>query len=382
MKKLMFIVVLLVFAGGMLAQDFEFTGYVVEMPIYQNPGKDAAKLFGADENIYMNLNRVRLKPELYLFEDTRINLEYEAAGLYFNKSAAIPVTSVGKTNRQIFDLSGKLADGNNYILNHIIDRFYIRQDFDWGNVVVGRQRIAWGSGRVWNPTDLFNPINPANFAKIEKDGADAILSAIYLGNFTDLDIVFNPNEKIANSNFGARFRTNIGVYDYSIIVGRFDKRLVGGLDITGNLFGAGLRFEGVYSQHQDKSDDNFTSFIAGVDNQFTAELYTLVEYHYNGAGEDDKNKYNLNDLLSGKLLNLGRHYMNVQATYQVNALVNAMFGVNKNFSDNSGYLNGTISYNVLQNLNLMLGGQYSFGDTFTEYWYYGSSVYLQSEFYF
>ncbi len=152
-------------------------------------------------NQFLNLNRIRLKPEVDLWENARINVEYEIDALYSEKNLLFDLSSVS-TNRQIFNLKWEPVSSGNYKITDYFDRLYFRQDFSWGNITLGRQRISWGSGRIWNPTDLFNPVNPANFAKIEKDGADAAALTYFFGNFTDLEMVYNPQKKIENSNAG------------------------------------------------------------------------------------------------------------------------------------------------------------------------------------
>ncbi|GJQ63136.1 MAG: hypothetical protein SCALA702_21890 [Melioribacteraceae bacterium] len=371
-----------IFCGVTSAQvEFEFSGYVTEMPIYQKMDENLALTYGIKDDIFMNLNRLRLRPVLYLSDDTRINAEYEIAGLYFSNMGSFDLTSSGKTERQIVNLSASPVQENKYRVNHFIDRLYIKQRFDFGNIVVGRQRIQWGSGRIWNPTDLFNPINPVNFFKIEKDGADAVSVNYYIGSFTDLNVVFNPNELIAKSNYGARFRTNYGEYDFAVIGGYFDRQPVAGLDVTGNLVGAGVRFEGIIAGKSDYNEE-YISFIAGIDNQFTAELYTLIEYHYNGEGTNNIADYDIAKLASGGLLNLNTDYIHLSSTYQYNPLINFGLSWMKNINDGSGFVGLSGNYDLIVNLTARAGAQISFGSMDTEYILYGSSWYLQFDYYF
>lgn len=361
--------------------EFEFSGYFSEMPVYQNLDKQLAENYGIKRDIYMNLSRVRLRPVIYFFEDTRVNLEYEAALLAFNSTGSFDIGNAGKTDRQIVNLSATPVKEEHYRLNHFIDRLYIRQSFAFGNLIVGRQRIQWGSGRVWNPTDLFNPINPANFFKIEKDGADAVSFNYYLGSFTDLNLVYNPTGKIGEGNFGARFRTNYSEYDIAFISGYFDKRFVGGLDIAGNFYGAGVRFEGIFSG-KSESRESYTRFIAGIDNQFSSKLYLMMEYQFNGEGELHPESYDISSLSTGKIINLSRNYLNLGLNYQYNPLLVLGCSLLKNINDGSGFLGLKANYDLISNLTLVAGGQISFGDLNSEYNLYGSSYYIQTNYFF
>ncbi len=382
-RKLLFLLWLLLSFSILEAQiDYSFSGYAINFPIYSIVPKTLADFSNSKQNQFSDLTRIRLRPAVYLWDGARFNLEYEIASLYFNGQNALLSAPLGKTKTQLVRLSWTPVNESSFRINHFIDRLYLKQNFNSGNIIVGRQRIFWGTGRTWNPTDLFNPNNPTNFSKIEKDGADVVSLNYYFGSFTDLNIVFNPNEKISNSNFAARFRTNVGEYDFSLMSGRFDKRIVVGLDFAGNLLTAGVRGEGIISINEENSSDNFIKFILGIDYQFTAELYALIEYHFNGEGKTDKQKYDVQKLASGEILNLNKNYLNISGTYQFSPLLS--FGLSNifNLNDGSGLTALTANYSIITDMYVNVGSQITYGTEFSEYWYYGSSFYIQLEYYF
>jgi len=362
--------------------ETDFSGYVVNLPIYQTNNKTLAKAFGFDESQFLNLTRVRLRPTFHIRENTRINIEYEITSIYINSENSFFLNTPKKSSHQLLNLTWTPVNEKDFSVTHFIDRLSIRQGFDWGNIEIGRQRVQWGSGRIWNPTDLFNPINPATFYKIEKDGADIISLNYVLGNFTDMDLVFNPNENFKNSNYGFRFRTNYNEYDISIMGGRFDNRIVTGLDFAGNLFDAGVRGEGIFSADENDFKNNFVKFILGADYQFTPELYGVVEYHFNGEGKKDKNNYELLRLVNNEIINLGQNYLYEGITYQFHPLLYCTFSNNTNLNDGSGYFGILTNYSLTENIYLNAGTLILYGGEFTEYWYYSKSFYFQGEFYF
>jgi hypothetical protein len=376
------LIILFILPISLLAQEsIDFSGYIVDLPYFQKTNDVISKLLNSDKEQFLNLTRLRLRPTLNLWQGARISLEYEMNALYLSNLIFFPLTS-DKTNRQIVDLNWKIVNNPNFISQHFIDRLYFRQQFDFGNIVVGRQRISWGTGRIWNPTDLFNPINPANFGKIEKDGADAISAVFNLASFTDLSLVFNPNEKIKNSNSAFRFRTNYSEYDLSVIGGYFDNRIIIGGDFAGNFFDAGLRGEGIVSADKNNFKNNFCKYILGIDYQFTSRLYGLIEYQYNGEGSLNKNSYNLPRLIKGEILNLSKNYIFINATYLIHPLVNVGLSFNSNLNDGSGFFGTLVTYSSGDNSSISLGVQYFYGNDFDEYWYYPKSVYLKVDFYF
>ena len=65
-----------------------------------------------------------------------------------------------------------------------VDRLWL----DWYTqdlqVTVGRQRVAWGTSWVWNPTDIFNPLDVLDFDYEERPATDAIRLQYYTGAVT------------------------------------------------------------------------------------------------------------------------------------------------------------------------------------------------------
>jgi hypothetical protein len=53
-----------------------------------------------------------------------------------------------------------------------------------------------------------------------------------------------------------------------------------------------------------------------------------------------------------------------------------------NLNDGSGFVNLLGSFSALDNLILSLGVQASYGNSYSEYWYYPSSSYLFVKFFF
>ncbi len=361
--------------------DLNFSGYVMEMPVSENIQPTLAQITGVSRSEFSNLVRLRLRPTLHIGDNTKIGLAYEIDGLYYSQNVSFGLGSTTPL-RQVVSLRWQPIDRKHATISDYIDRLYLDQEFSFGTLVIGRQRISWGTGRVWNPTDIFNPINPADFGKVEKDGADAASMKFYLGQLTDLQFVYNAEYHFKSSNYAARFRTNILGYDLAVLAGSLDRRLITGGDFAGNVWTAGIRGEALVSQDPSKSGGYYIRWILGMDYQFTDKLYALFEYYHNGQGTLNRLDYDLTGLYEGRILNLAKDYLALGATYQMTPLVTVTLSSVSNFSDGSGYLAGTVSYSASDNTSLALGSLYAYGKTFTEYWYYPQAYYLKLETYF
>jgi len=379
-KKLL----LALFFAGLLpvrSQSFlEFQGYIQNYPIVQFVPEEFSKIFNVPQTLLMNYTRLRIKPAFTLGSKTYLKIEAESDLLIYKKLTNFFSVNAKKTNRQIINLKWLIKDDKNFALLNFIDRFYLRTNFSWGRITVGRQRISWGVGRIWNPTDLFNPINPTSFFKEEKDGADAISARVYLGNFSDLNLVFNSPGNSLKNNFGFRFRTNLNGYDFSLISGRFDNHYIIGGDFAGNLKDAGIRGEGIYVINNQRS--SFFKYILGIDYQFNSKLYGLLEYHFNGEGEKETSRYNFSRLINGEIINMGRIYLAASISYEVTPLLTFTFLNINNLEDSSGFIYLSGNYSLTENNYLNAGVQLFYGKIFSEYWYYPNSLFLQWEYYF
>ncbi|MFC2132140.1 hypothetical protein ACFLSQ_11970 [Bacteroidota bacterium] len=390
MKQLTIILIIFIAAISTKAEiDFDIKGYVYNMLTYMNLSKSQQQDYGLNTgHLATNITRLRLMPNLNIGDNSRITMHYEIDGL-FSKVNLPFFSSPGITNRQAVKLNWDITKTDStsdvsFITNHYIDMLYFKQFFDWGEFVFGRQVVTWGVGRIWQPTDLFNPINPANFAKIERDGSDALSGKIYLGDFTDMEFVVNFREMIRDYNYGTRFRSNYEGYDLTAVMGYFDQRAVVGGDFAGNLFDAGVRGEAIYSFKRNDSMDAYIRFILGADYQITGDLYALIEYQYNGEGTNNKDEYMayFGRLMKGEIQNMGQNYLALMSSYQIHPLVGSSLTNITNLGDGSGMLGVTGTYNMYQDFNIGLGTMFFYGADGGEYSFYPTALYLTVEYFF
>jgi hypothetical protein len=372
---------LLVASSGASAQwEPGFSGYVVTMPAYLRLNPDIAASSGLDQDQLANVTRLRLRPSLSFPWDALLEVEYEMSGLIQSTDQPLLVEQ-RDIGRQVFDLRWTIAESDHYAVIHFIDRLVYRQRLPAGELAVGRQRISWGTGRIWNPTDLFNPINPVNFAKIEKDGADAVSAKLFLGTLSDVQAVWNPAGN-APANYGARFRSHVETFDFSLLGGYFDSSPVAGFDMAGDLGESGVRAEFLYSGLFTSDAEQYAKLIVGADHQFTPEFYGLVEYHFNGLGTSDRDAYDIEGLFGGTVLNVARHYVAGMASYLVHPLVTVSLMGTVNLNDASQFYSATATCSAADELVLGAGVQLFAGGVGDEFWYYPFTTYFKLDFYF
>lgn len=181
---------------------------------------------------------------------------------------------------------------------------YAQYGFDSGvQLRFGKQRIAWGSGFAWNPTNrLEPPKNPVNTG-LEQEGAWAarmdVIPAAWAGvilvaaqgttNVGDLPF---PTREAERTSGAIRLRFLVRDTDLALVYlgGRNQKTLIG-LDAARDLFGrVSLHAEASLHRGSEidplREDETFFRIAAGA-------LYAVgtsslsLEYFFNGEGLED-----------------------------------------------------------------------------------------------
>jgi hypothetical protein len=142
---------------------------------------------------------------------------------------------------------------------------------------LGRQRIPLGVGRVWNPIDIFNPIDSQSVEPEERIGTEALRYEYAMSRLANLDLT------VSRDKGEARIKGYLDVADVAL-VGLYDNEAhldIIGWELEGELFDTGieLRSEGG-GFHDRDTGSRSTSFIAGAEYGFANSLTLLGEYLY------------------------------------------------------------------------------------------------------
>ncbi|MFC1571652.1 hypothetical protein ACFL31_03785, partial [Candidatus Margulisiibacteriota bacterium] len=150
-----------------------------------------------DEPLAGSLNRFRLKFDAKVGANSTIHLEPRY--YTFIKSQDYSLTGATQLDQLIWD------------------RVYLKSYFKLANITLGKQRIAWGTGYIWNPTDVSNP-QTLSFAVGEEDetNVEAIRVEVPLGETSGIDAYVLTGSEWGSSRKGVRIKTNIEIFDYSV----------------------------------------------------------------------------------------------------------------------------------------------------------------------
>ncbi len=241
-----------------------------------------------DRDVWQSLARLRLKLDAGFGGGWSGQLTYDAewrAGILdglFAAPGAVEDSFLGLEDR-LGKASGRHAQV------HRIYRGWLRFERGPLQITVGRQRIPWGVGRLWNPIDRFNAIGPLAVEGDQSLGIDAVDVRWSFSGFDQLQLVYAPATRSADTRYALRYQAVIRDVDVGLMVGRFEQAFTTGFDLAGNLGDSAWRLEAVWTDpsrvvaefgSSPRELERFWQVVASLDHNFDVGtgVYVLVEH--------------------------------------------------------------------------------------------------------
>jgi hypothetical protein len=334
--------------------------------------------FGEDYSLFLH----RLRSSVAWYPESHLEFHLEADnqlrwGSYLDTvlyQLACPLEDLSYVDMTLIPYAGDELDWK-----VSLHRLYMRVNSNKADFSLGRQRIAWGTGRIWNPTDLFNPVSPLTLEPGEYRGADSVHVVLRPADLLQVEVAAAIGNDEEDRRYGARASTSIGSYEYSVIAGRFRERNVVGFDFTGYIGDAGFRGEFTWS------DDEERDYIQGVlsyEYTFPNSLTVLAEYLYNGGNLDLFNPADLTNLESyDAITTFNRNFAAVRLSCQLHPLVSAQILSIIDLEDKSAFAFPLVYYSWKQNVDVAAGVQFFFGDE-GDFSYYSHTLLATVSWYF
>ncbi len=187
------------------------------------------------------------------------------------------------------DLWNEEGGSSTTVVNYELDRLYYRRHFSDYSVTLGRQAVDWGSGRFWQPLNLFGSFAPTDLDTDYKPGIDALALDYYPSAFSSLNVVyaFSPKSDADISDSAALYyRRQVGeLSELSLAAGS-----ISGNGAVGGAFDSaigefGWRVEGLYYSLSESEEEGLF-WIAGLDYQFDNGTILSAEYYDNSRGAE------------------------------------------------------------------------------------------------
>ncbi|MBI5203148.1 MAG: hypothetical protein HY925_16275, partial [Elusimicrobia bacterium] len=230
-----------------------------------------------------------------------------------------------------FDMEQTISTGGSYLYRHRLYRAWAAVEAEDWTARFGRQRIAWGSGKIWNPTDVLNPFDPTSIERDERRGVDAVYARRGLGTLGQAEAAWALSDDWTGTDLLGRTRAHFGSSDVALmggkVAGSTDSWMAGG-DFASNLWDG--NFHGEWSYTQPGTRTSYWRGMLGYEYTLSTtfpltwlrEVYVLGEYYRNGRGAADQTRYNPAALLTGREIALARDYAGLSLQKELLPLVN------------------------------------------------------------
>lgn len=259
-----------------------------------------------------------------------------------------------------------------------IHRLYGGYDDGVQRVSAGIQKISMGVGRIWTPTDLYNPKN--SYA-LEPDEVYGVLAATYAYSLTDLSVAsaVASIRKDRSFKYAARYKGYLGFADVGVDFIRSDDTLMVGYEVEGNFFdtGAEWRSEGGYFKN-DPLRAAFFQGIAGFDYGFengvtwaVEALYSSETFTYAQLIENYDSEI-INNMVQSPF------YLGTTLSYDFNLAYSGSLLYIESFTDGgSRFVAPTLTYTVNDHNSLSAGAMLGLGSDGSEFNAYGQTYYAK-----
>ena len=256
-------------------------------------------------------------------------------------------------------------------------RFNVGYADEKHNVVFGLQKISMGVGRIWTPTDLFNPRNPLALEPDQVYGAYALSYTYALGELSEVMAVVAKRHD-HSYKFAGRVKGNVGFADIALdLLSSNDAQMIA-YEIEGNLFDTGIEWRSEGGYFNDKLlDKEFYQAILGLDYGFQNGLTVMTEWLHSSK------TYTFGEILihQESTLSNNRHlssdYIGASAYYDFNLLINGSLGMIYAPEDQSSYIAPLIEYSISDDASIALGAMLYGGGKKSEFGSLGNSYYLR-----
>lgn len=270
-------------------------------------------------------------------------------------------------------------------------RAWVGLDGEKGTFRAGRQRVAWGTGKIWNPTDVLNPYSPTSLERDERRGVDALYGRLGIGDLGQAELVWAGQDRWVDHQVLARGHGTFGGWDASLLGGKIAGStaafMVGG-DFAGTVYDGTLHGEWGYFHPQWRTP--YWKAGLGYDYNFPSETKLrwlkdaafVFEYYHAGNGRTDTRRYDFSPVLAGKEVSVAQDYFGASFGKDLHPLLRLDLYCVVNADDGSTFFAPAFTWNALENLYLTAGLQRFGGERRTEYGRNPNQSFLSGQYYF
>jgi hypothetical protein len=218
-------------------------------------------------------------------------------------------------NENIYNYEEKLSSNTNRIY-----RMYLQYSDDKNLFIIGKQRVFLGVGRMFNPIDVFNPIDITAIESSQRKGVESIRYDYAINDLSNISFVSSEDKRVV------KLKGFLEVGDFGVIFIRDEefKKDILGFEAEGEIQGITFRSEIKVEKEVD--------YIVGSEYGFENGFNLLFEYR-NSTNE-------LGSVMS----------------YPINLLTTINITAIKNLKYKSWFTLLNVDYSLTDDIDISLGG--------------------------
>ncbi len=334
--------------------------------------------YSTDEIIFYNYNRLRLDYTLKE-ENWYVNFIGDIDNYYgkqYVQSDEYIFSRMTKADTP-FDIETSTHNYDGGELFGRIHRLNIGYNDETHRLVFGLQKISMGVGRIWAPTDLFNPRNPLALEPDQIFGAYA-LSYIYSPNKTT-EIMGVVSQRNDNSyKYAGRLKGYAGFADIALDFLHSNDAQMIGYEIEGDLFDTGIEWRSEGGYFKDKIlHKSFFEGIVGVDYGFQNGVTAALEWLHTSKTYSALEVLNMqNSTLSGNRF-ISSDYIGSSLSYDFTLLLQGSASAIYSLGDNSLFASPVLVYSLDDDTTVSVGALLYIGDNQSEFGSFEHRYYLR-----
>lgn len=315
---------------------------------------------------------VEMRNRLFYGETVKLNPAYSSSVDY---------------NSGLLDISWLWFNEKAAFFHSTVDRAWVGWANEFWDIKIGRQRINWGISNVWNPNDLFNTFNFADFDYEERPGSDAIRIQRYFKNYSSFELAIKPDTTKDKTVIAGLYKFNKWNYDFQILGGVYESDIALGGGFAGNLKTAGLKGEATYFHPKNNisAKGTFNGSI-GLDYSFQKGIFVGGGFLYNTSGinsqKDLTNPNLFSNTISAKNLMPTKWSLFGQTSYPFSPILSGTMALIYTPNVNLVFAMPSISLSMANNWEMLLLSQVYFGELTGNLSLLGSSVFVRTKFSF
>ncbi len=226
-------------------------------------------------------------------------------------------------------------------------------------IVLGRQRLAYGTGLFWSPIDIWNPTSPLALEPGEKVGVDGISGTWWINDQSSATALAAVADTWDEARAAASWSFQYKSYTFDFLAGKRFRDMIYGLDFVGYVGTAGLHGEFTYTVAHER--DDFPRAVIGMDYAWKNSLYAAAEYYHNGGPL----RVDLNNppaavdtlLTATGVDTLHRNFMGLLLTYDLDPLIKGMLAVFYDLDGGSEVFAPSLSWSATESVTASGGFQ-------------------------